>query len=168
MRGLVKGVRRTRQAHIFTSLNLTSLIDLFTILVLFLIFHIAGGSEVLSVSNRLQLPESLSETPPQATVTVVITTEEITVEGKRVEGVQEALDAPDLLIAGLKQELDRHAQKAKAMGGATGTQVFEGKVTILGDRLIPFKLLEKVMFTCSQAEFSDIRLAVIQKETASL
>jgi len=168
MRGMIKGVHRTRQPHIFSALNLTSLIDLFTILVLFLIFHLAGSGEVLPVSNKLQLPESISETPPEATVTVVITTEEITVEGKRVEGVQEVLDSPDLLIAGLKQELDRHAQKAKAMGAATGTRVFEGKATILGDRLIPFKLLEKVMFTCSQAEFSNIHLAVIQKETASL
>lgn len=168
MRGIVTRVRRARQPHIFAALNLTSLIDLFTILVLFLLFHLAGGAEVLPVSDKLQLPKSISETPPQATVTVVITTEEISVEGKRVEEVQAVLDTPDLLIAGLKQELDQHAQKAKAMGAATGTQVFKGKVTILGDRLIPFKLLKKVMFTCSQAEFSDIHLAVIQKETVSL
>lgn len=168
MRGVVKEVRRVRQAHVFTALNLTSLIDLFTILVLFLLFHLSGGGEVLPVSNKLKLPLSISETPPQATVTVVITTEDITVEGKRVEGVQAVLDTSDLLISGLKEELDQHAQKAKAVGAALGTQVFEGKVTILGDRLIPFKLLEKVMFTCSQAEFSNIHLAVIQKETASL
>ena len=159
---------RARQPHVFTALNLTSLIDLFTILVLFLLMNMADSGEVLPVSSKLKLPESISEIPPQPTVTVISTTEEISVEGRRVGAVQEVLGLPGLLIADLKEELDRHAQKAEMTGAAMGTQVFEGKVTILGDRQIPFKLLEKVMFTCSQAKFSDIRLAVIQKEKTVL
>jgi biopolymer transport protein ExbD len=166
MRGFVQKIRRPRQAHVFTALNLTSLIDLFTILVLFLLFHLAGGSDVPPASDLLKLPESISETPPQPTVTVVVTTEDILVEGKLIGKTQEILDAPELMINDLKKELDQHAQRAKAMGEMVGTQVFEGKVAILGDRLIPFKLLEKVMFTCSQSEFPNIHLGVLQKEAA--
>ena len=165
MRRLTQRVRHAREAHIFASLNLTALIDLFTILVLFLIFNLSSAGDILPVSEKLRLPESVSDTPPEATVNVVITTEDISIEEKRVADVQEVLMSPDLLIKGLKDELDRHAQRAKNMGKATGTRIFEGDVTILGDRLIPFKLLKKVMYTCSQAEFSNIHLAVIQKET---
>jgi len=79
--------------------------------------------------------------------------------------VQEVLNQSDLGIPRLKQELDRHAKKARAVAEALGTEVFAGKITILGDRRLPFKVLEKVMYTCSQAEFSDINLAVIQKDS---
>ncbi len=164
MRRLTQKVRHAPQAHIFTSMNMTSLIDLFTILILFLLFHLAGAGEILPVSEKLKLPLSISDTPLEPTVNVVVTTEEISIGEKRVANVKEVLQSPDLLIQGLKDELDRHAQKAKEIGKATGTLIFKGDVTIIGDRLIPFKLLEKVMYTCSQAEFSNIRLAVVQKE----
>lgn len=166
MRGALRTGRRQRQAHVFTALNLTALIDLFTILVLFLLFNMAGGADVLPPEGKLQLPQSLSEKTLQATVTIMITSDEITVEGKIVGGIQAVLAEPDLEISALKKELVRHADNARALGAAMGQEVFEGKVTILGDQGIPFRLIEKVMFTCSQAEFSDIRLAVIQKESA--
>jgi biopolymer transport protein TolR len=167
MRGLVGRVRHVRQPHIFTALNLTSLIDLFTILVLFLLFNMASGGEVIPSSQKIKLPQSISDTVPKATVTIIVTEDNITVEGVEVGSVSRVMSTEDLVIPDLKKELDRHAEKARKVGEATGTQVFEGKVTILGDRLLPFRLLEKVMFTCSQAEFSDISLAVIQKETAA-
>ena len=160
--------RREKKKRVGTTLNLTALIDLFTVLVLFLLFQLVGGGEVLPASEKLRLPDSISTTPPQATVTVLISVDNITVEGKRIVGIQEVLEVPDLLIVSLKEELDFHAQKAKDVGEAMGVQVFKGKVTILGDHMIPFKLLEKVMYTCSLAEFSDINLAVIQKESLIL
>lgn len=167
MRGMVGRVRPVRQPHIFTSLNLTSLIDLFTILVLFLLFNMASGGEVIPSSQKIKLPESISQTVPKAAVTIIITEDNITVEGVTVGSVKKVLNDQDLIVPDLKKELDFHANKAKKISAAMGTQVFEGKVTILGDRQLPFKLLEKIMFTCSQAEFSDISLAVIQKEISS-
>ncbi len=165
MRGVIHKLGRSRGKAMFSSLNITSLIDLFTILLLFLLFHMAGGADVMPVSDSLKLPESTSEKSPEATVTVMITRDDITIEGTHVASVDEVLSSPELVIAGLKKELDHHANKAKAIGAAMNLDVFQGKVTILGDRQIPFKLLTKVMFTCSQSEFSNIHLAVIQKES---
>ena len=168
MRGMVGGARRLgRQRHAPTVINLTALIDLFTVLVLFLLFNMANAADVLPSSQKIKLPESISDIAPEATVTIIVTEDSITIEGVEVGSVEQILAIEDLAIPELKKELDRHAEKAKKISVATGTLVFEGKVTILGDRRLPFRLLEKVMFTCSQAEFSDISLAVIQKETAA-
>ena len=162
-----KASRIRRRKSGVTSINLTALIDLFTVLVLFLLFHLAGGADVIPPSDKLTLPSSISETPPEATVTVMITSEEISVEGVKIgRSLQQILEEEDMLIPALKEELDKHADKAKRLGEAMGAELFAGKVTIIGDQLTPFRLLEKVMFTCSLAEFSDIKLAVIQKEQA--
>ena len=167
MRGLGGSRRSVRLAQTPTTINLTALIDLFTVLVLFLLFNMAHGGEVLPPSEKLKLPESISDIAPEATVTIIITKDSISVEGVEVGSVEQIMANEDLVIPELKKELERHAEKAKKISVATGTLVFEGKVTILGDRLLPFRLLEKVMATCSQAEYSDINLAVIQKETAA-
>ena len=137
------------------------------ILVLFLLFNMASGGEVLPSSETLKLPESISDIIPEAAVTIIITQDTISIEGVEVGSVEQILASEGLAIPELKKELDRHAEKSKKISVATETLVFKGKVTILGDRLLPFRLLEKVMVTCSQAEFSDISLVVIQKETAA-
>ena len=163
MRGMMGKVRQSRQ-HIPVALNLTALIDLFTILVLFLLFNMASEGEVIPDSQKLKLPESIAEASPTPTVIVTITEDEISVEGVKVGKIEEILDQAEMIIPDLKEELDKHAQKAKRVGEALGTEVFKGKITILGDRLLPFKILEKVMFTCGESEFTNINLAVIQKE----
>ncbi len=166
MSGLRKKFKRRGGAHIFTALNLTALIDLFTILILFLLFNLAGGGNVLPPTKALQLPISVSEKAPQPTVTIMVTRDEISVEGKKVGDVQDILNSEEIIIPDLQKELSLHAGISKSVGKATGVEVFDGKVTILGDQEIPFLLLEKIMLTCSESEFPDIRLAVLQKETA--
>ena len=157
-------LRRSRAGSTPTTLNLTALIDLFTILVLFLLFNIAGGGDVLPPAGSLKLPSSISEKEPNRTLTVMITRDKILVEGKSVGLVSDVLEDPDMNIEGLEAELKRHAEKAIRLGLAMGVEVFDGRITLMGDRETPFRLLEKVMFTCSLAEYYDIRLAVLQKE----
>jgi biopolymer transport protein TolR len=165
MRGMVGKIRHTHKSKALTALNLTSLIDLFTILVLFLLFNMSTEGDVIPDAQKIKLPESIAHAAPQATVMVMVTQDDILVDGVKVGSVKAIMDQEDMVVSGLKAELDKHAEKSKAVGAAMGTEVFGGKITILGDRELPFKLLEKVMFTCSEAEFADINLAVIQKET---
>lgn len=166
MSSMIKNMRHSRRSRASTSLNLTALIDLFTILVLFLLFHLAGGGDVLPPSKNIQLPESYSEQPPKATVTIMVTSENVSVEGKQIGRTEDIIESGEIIIPALFEELKEHAALAKAVSEITGVDVFEGKITILGDRNIPFRLLEKIMFTSSEAEFPDISLAVLQIETS--
>jgi biopolymer transport protein ExbD len=149
-----------------TFLTLTSLVDLFTNLVLFLLFNFSAEGSSIPSAERLKLPESISQQRPQTTVTVMVTQSDIFLEGKRVADTAAVLQTDELLIPDLKKELDYEAERGKYFSNLNASKTFEGRITILGDKHIPFRLLEKVMFTCSQAEFGQIDLGVLHKESA--
>jgi len=147
-----------------TFLTLTSLVDLFTNLVLFLLYNFSAEGSSIPSAERMKLPESLSQQTPRTTVTVMVTQSDIFLEGKRIADTASVLNTEELLIPDLKKELDYEAERGKYFANMTTAKTFEGRITILGDKHIPFRLLEKVMFTCSQAEFGQIDLGVIRKE----
>jgi biopolymer transport protein ExbD len=156
-----KRAERKARNHTGLDMNLVSLIDIFTILIFFLMS--STGVELLSTSRAVKLPESTAEQAPRQTVVVTVTGSEIVVDGRRVATVVEALASSDDLIAPLKAELDFQA----------GRQVIRkeneqhGKaITIMGDKDIPYRLLRKVMYTAARADFQDVSFAVAQKVKA--
>jgi biopolymer transport protein ExbD len=157
--------RRNRDGVV--SLSLISLMDIFTILLLFLLVHIAGEEAALPSSEGLKLPASTAEKAPRATVALLVTEKEIFVDGKRIMSVAQAIAQPDTILGPVKQELTRLADRTRAMAQKTSSVTFTGNITIMGDRKIPFQLLKKLMATCAQAEFPHIALAVVQKEQIS-
>ena len=157
--------RRSGAMTASTVLTLTALVDLFTNLVLFLLYNFAGEASAIPSAERMRLPESLAQLTPHTTLTVMITQSDILLDGVKVAEIGPVMKEADLLIPALKKEMDTAAQKAKYFSNLGAGKPFEGHVTILGDKHIPFRLLEKVMYTCSQAEFGRIDLAVIQKES---
>jgi biopolymer transport protein ExbD len=137
--------------------------DIFTILLLFLLVQ-SSTEEVLSASEALHLPVSTSEAYHKKAVTILLTREQIAVEGVSVGEVSEILRDPGPWIPGLEKELLFHARKTQAISRANPSVEFMGKVTIMGDREIHFAILKKVMATCSKAGYPNIALAVLQKE----
>jgi biopolymer transport protein ExbD len=150
--------------HPVVQLSLISLMDIFTILLLFLLVHVAGEEVVLPSSEELKLPASTAQKLPRPTITVMVTEKEIYVEGKRVMGVKEAMQWEGPILPPVKQELIHLAERTRKIAKQNPTVAFTGNITVMGDRKTPFQLLKKVMTTCAQAEFSHIALAVIQKD----
>ena len=144
-------------------LNLTAMVDVFVVLLIFLLKSYSAEGNILTTDRGLELPISTSNLPPQVTLTVTVTKEALYVEDKRVEEVKAIEENQDLLIASLAQELKYQVDRAHFIAGFNPTVKFEGKVTILGDRGLPFLVLEKVMYTCSTTDFQEIALAVFQK-----
>jgi biopolymer transport protein ExbD len=136
-------------------LNLVALIDIFTILIFFLLSN--SGVELLTTTRSVRLPESTSIKLPEDTAVVIVNATEIVVDGRRVANVAEVLNAQDDLIAPLKAELEPLAarQTIRKENEAKGRTI-----TILGDKDIPYRLLRKVMVTCARAGFSDVSFAV--------
>ena len=140
-------------------MNLVSLIDVFTILIFFLLSG-ASGVETLVSPKAVKLPLSLADQSPKDTVVLVVSGDEILAEGRRVASVAEALATADDLIPGLKAELDLLAtRKAVRAENASATQA----VTIMADKDMPYRLLRKVMATCARANCSDVSFAVRRK-----
>jgi biopolymer transport protein TolR len=153
--------RAARNARHGNSLdmNLVSLIDVFTILIFFLLSN--SGVETLPASGAVHLPESTAKKDPKETLVVVVSANEITVEGRRVSDVASLANAPDDLIPGLKAELDLVAARPVARAAHAATSK---SVTIMGDKDIPYQLLRKVMYTAARADFTNVSFAVNQKE----
>lgn len=139
------------------ALNLVSLMDIFTILVFFLLVNSSEG-EVLPSTRNVELPESIAEQKPRENVVIMVTATHILVQGKRVASMKEA-GASDI-IPPLKQALELQ-QKRLLLNRAPGDPAPE--VTIMGNKEIPYSLLRSVMATCTEAGYGRISLAVLQK-----
>ena len=158
--GLQKRAERKSRNHTGLDMNLVSLIDIFTILIFFLMSS-AAGVEILGSSKAVQLPQSSADKLPRETVVIVVAGQDIIVDGRKVTTVDEALATAGDEIAPLKAELALHAAK-QVVRAENKTQ---GKaITIMGDKDIPYRLLRKVMATAARAEFSDVSFAVTKKD----
>ncbi|MES9861005.1 MAG: biopolymer transporter ExbD, partial [Candidatus Thiodiazotropha sp. 4PDIVS1] len=146
--------RRNRESAV---LNLVSLMDIFTILVFFLLVN-SGEVQVLPNAKALSLPESLAELKPKETLVVMVNKNEILVQGHRVIDLSMPLPQGTLLPA-LQDELQRHAERSKS----STLEPFKGKITIMGDKGIPYTLLKRVMATCAESEYPHVSLAVLRR-----
>ena len=142
------------------ALNLTSLMDVFTILVFFLLFHSSGG-EAVEAPKQIKLPDSVVETKPRETVVIMVTPEMVIVQGKAVIGTVELLEAKGETVVEITEGLK--LLERNIIGISTKTAVGSREVTILADKTIPFSALKKIMSTCTGSGYGRISLAVIQK-----
>jgi biopolymer transport protein ExbD len=138
-------------------LNLVSLMDIFTILVFFLLVN-SSDVEELPTTRSVQMPESVSQDKPRRTVVVLVSQEQILVDGRPVISVADALGAPGHTLAPLKAALAAESERM-----LRGDRVADQEVTIMGDKAVSYRLLRKVMATCTEADYGRVSLAVIQK-----
>ena len=142
------------------ALNLVSLMDVFTILVFFLL-GTSSSSDVLEPPKQISLPDSVVETKPRETVVIMVTPEAILVQGEAVALTPEAMQSKEQIIEAVKERLLE--QRKRVIGTSTKTVAESKEVTILAHKTIPFKLLKKIMSSCTSAGYGKISLAVIQK-----
>jgi len=141
-------------------LSLVSLMDVFTILVFFLLVN-SSSSDVMEPPKNIKLPDSAVETKPRETVIVMITPTQILVQGEPVISTQEVIDSKIAIIEQVKDRLI--LQKKKVIGINTKTVSQSKEITVLAHRTVPFHLMKKVMASCTSAGYGKISLAVIQK-----
>ncbi len=152
--------RHHKRGRRLPSFNLIALMDIFTILVFFLLVN-SSDVEVLPNTKSLKLPESVANKKPEETLVVMVNDKDILVGGKKIASVQAVMASPALVIQPLKAELDYQSKRSRART-PEGTKA-KREITIMGDRKIPFELLKKVMITCTRANYTKISLAVLKK-----
>ncbi|MFA7553048.1 MAG: biopolymer transporter ExbD [Spongiibacteraceae bacterium] len=149
--------RNHRRMQSTSKLNLVSLMDIFTILVFFLMVN-SGDVEVLQSDKDILLPESVAEQRPDQTLLIKISESDVIVQGRAIASVADILASDDNAIKTLDTELKYLAERKPLL---TDLEKEKGRaVTIMGDKNIPYKLLKRVMATCAQADYRDISLAV--------
>lgn len=150
--------RRHRRYRRRPGFNMISLMDIFTILVFFLLVNSAEVQQ--ETGKTIRLPESIAEQKPRETLVVQVSRDAVILQGRKVADVDEVLAADGPIIESLREALEAH--KGLQLAELTGARESQ-EISIAGDREIPFRVLKKIMVTCTRAGFGRISLSVTQK-----
>ena len=146
---------RERSERRSAALNMVSLMDIFTILVFFLLVN-ATSTEVLPSPKNITLPEAAAEKLPALNLVIAVDERVIRLQGKPIVTVKDALKGDKNSIRPLFDALRLASTTVKGVADKKG-------ITIMGDQEIPYGLLKKIMLTCAGAEYTNISFAVTQK-----
>jgi biopolymer transport protein ExbD len=152
---------RKRQHGGDSHMALVPFIDMLTILVVFLLVHTSDVDLVPNTKN-IVIPQSISDVKPRETVVVMVTKNELLVDGHTVATISEIAASANPTVSTLQAALVSQADRV--LGSATPNAPTDREVTILGDRELPYNVLKKIMATCTQANFTKVSLAVLEKE----
>lgn len=143
-------------------LNLIPMIDILSVLVSFLLVY---STEVELVQNTkgIEIPESIVTAKPRETVVVMLTRDELLVQGEPVASIAELRASQDAVFAPLKQILERPRVIGREM---SSREAAEREVTVMADKTLPYEVLKKVMQTATSADFGRISFATIEKDKA--
>lgn len=137
-------------------LSLVSLMDIFTILVFFLMLN-ASDVQVLQVNDAVKLPESTADTPAKETLLLMVTREQVLLQGKLVVSTQDLLAQEQDTIDALFTELDYHTSRKANL---SDEEKLAQSITVMGDSSTPYTILKRIMQSCAQAGYTNIALAV--------
>jgi len=172
------GKRSSRRGQSDTELQITSMMDIMTIILVFLLKSYATEDISVAPSDDLRIPVSTSLKAPKLAVNVIVSKRDIVVDGKWVLNLETTVDeetGEDIIIIPegekrgqmitlLYEELDAKADTAKSLGERAGGDEFgfQGQLLLQCDRTLPFSVIREVMFTAGQAQFGEFRFVVIK------
>ena len=150
----MKRMERNNRKSDGLGLNLIPMMDVLTVLVLFLLFHSFNGD---MPEQRIELPDSVVETRPRETLAIVVNPEAVMIHGAPVVKTSELYEEKIGMVVQIKERLEELEREI----GITAPESKE--ITLLADKSIPFKVLKKIMSTCTASGYGRISLAVVQK-----
>ena len=155
--------RHYGRMHKAGGLNLVSLMDIFTILVFFLMVN-SSDVKVLQQNKSLKLPESSAKHNPKETIILTLAGDDVLIQGRKVASLLNIEDDSEI-ISGISEELKYQASRNKRLLSADSTNGLS--ITIMGDKNVPYQTLKKIMNSCVDASYTNISLAVsrIQKQS---
>ena len=139
-------------------INLIPMMDVLCVLVFFLLFHSFNST---LPDAQIALPASVVETRPRETVSIVVSPEVVMVQGEAVISTPKLLDDSIGIVYEVRERLE---QLRNIIDTSTKTAAESMEITLLADKTIPFKVLKKIMSTCTASGYDKLSLAVIQKE----
>ena len=156
-------IKKHRQrGHHASHMALVPFIDMLTMLVVFLLLH-SSDVEILPNTKNITIPQSVADLKPRETVVIMVTTQDILVNGRVVAKIADLKpNDPQIVISALRDELKQTNDSSTR--AAAQDDLAQREITIMADKAIPYDVLKRVMATCTAADYGRISLAVIQKE----
>lgn len=161
---LLSRIRRTQKSELRhrtdAELNLIPLIDILSVMVAFLLVY-STDVEVVQNAKGVEIPQSTTDVQPKQSVVVMITKDQLFVQGELVADVTQIRDSKEPLIEPLRAVLGR-----PSLGGEVvrDLDMASREITVLADKSLPYAVVKKVMATCTASAYGKVSLAVIEKE----
>lgn len=171
----VKAIIRKRlrkiPAHEEMSLNIYPMMDIMTILLVFLIMQFANQGANVVQSDDMQIPYSTSRQELTEALPIQISRTDVTVDGHRVLSLRNGIVDPSqkqggangFLITPLLNTMTQHRDRLKQIAERNPRRPFTGTVQIIADQRTPFRTLSEVIYTLGQAEFANLHFVVLQQ-----
>src|SRR5881394_1318339 len=149
----------------YASLMLTSLVDMMTIIVIFLLMNFSANGEVLYMNKDIRLPDAYHGAQLERAPVVSVSAEAVTFDGRMLLNTGD-LDKGDALnVPELEEALRDEKRRYEAVHLNDPDHPFRGLVNVQADRRIPFKVIKRIMFACNQSGFANINFAALSRES---
>jgi len=173
-KGIIRRRLNKREEASHDGLNLYPMMDMMTILLVFMIMQFSAGAAEVVQTDELQIPVSTSQAEAAPALSIIISSSEVVVEGKRVIALRNGKVDPSLkqgggsgwLITPLFTDLKEHRDRLKMIASRNPQRPFRGEVRIVADKRTPFRTLGEVIYSLGQAEFSGLRFVVLKQAPA--
>ena len=167
---VIRKALRGREEVEAEGLNIYPMMDMMTILLVFLIMQFSSGAADVVQSAELQIPTSTSEVDAESILSIIISGSEIVVEGKhvlnlrggKVDSSEKQGGSNGWLITPLFKNLSQHRDRLKMIAQKNPQRPFEGRVRVIADKNTPFRTLGEVIYSLGQTEFGALRFVVIK------
>ena len=168
-KALARKKRKEREAAgEIKELNITAMMDMMTILLVFLLKSFASSSAAITASEDVRPPVSSTRASPKDTVAVTITPRNIMVGDKEVVKLVNGAVPPEQLqgrlVVSLDAALKKEVEKLKYIAERNPAAPFSREMSVIGDKKIPYDLLLTVLYTAGQNELENYRFVVLKKE----
>jgi biopolymer transport protein ExbD len=161
--------RKLSEPEVIKDLNITPMMDMMTIILVFLLKSFSSSTSTINFDQNLQIPKSITQLKPKLAVTVTITKKVLLVEGDgvapinqgRIDSAMKRDGENGYYITPLVDILEKHAKREKRVAELTG-QKFEAQLMIVADQTTPYRLLTEIIYSCGQAGYQNYRLLVLK------
>lgn len=167
-KGMGKYLDKRAPSHF--KIQITSMVDMFVILLVFLLKSYSTSPVSINPREGLRVPESNSSTDPVDVVKLIVALDGVFVEEKKILDLDKGqfakgqLDTNDpSFVRSLYEALDERAKHAKEISKVNEAFEFDGKVLLQADRTLPYDVLQKIMYTSMMAGYSEVKLAVVAR-----
>lgn len=167
----VKKAMSKGKRSVYAELNLTAMIDMFTMIVIFLLMTFSASGEILFVTRDIKLPDAAQFSILDRAPVIAVSSPDsdpnggvVTLDGKEVASVRDLIESesPDWKIPRLSEDLEVLKHNCKLMHPDDADMICT-QVIVQSDRKVEFKVIKKVMYSCGLAGYGNVNFAVTSK-----
>ena len=163
--------RKLAEPEVIKDLNITPMMDMMTIILVFLLKTFSTSSSTISFDQNLKVPSSTTQLRTKEAISVTVTKKVILVEGDGIAPIAGGRVNPAVkrdgengyYITPLVDILEKHARKEKKVAELTGIP-WEAQLMLVADQTTPYRLLTEVLYSCGQAGYANYRLLVLKSK----